>query len=282
MKARRRLMFQLTPLLDLLLIVIFAQYMEVQQTAESGQQQLIDREAEMMQRMADREAAITAAIEKRQAELESWLQDRTGELTQRQATFSEHYNDILRQHQRAGSVLAEQLNLPGRVMEQILKLRNAGSTDAAAELKSAAEQLADVLPERSDELFNFLLRYDEMDKHVSVWEMYLQDNGQAVFTDGTQQQQIAFENVTEFVTRSFEASKSFSEPKPLVIILMSHGDTQAGRRRQATEGLTPLVQQLRSDAGNTRWFDFSLLGFRPTGPVLKKPPASPFVTPLQP
>ena len=63
MKARRRLMFQLTPLLDLLLIVIFAQYMEVQQTAETGEQELREREAEMTQRLNKQQATMLADIE---------------------------------------------------------------------------------------------------------------------------------------------------------------------------------------------------------------------------
>jgi hypothetical protein len=33
--------------------------------------------------------------------------------------------------------------------------------------------------------------------------------------------------------------------------------------------MQPLIEQLRKDAGNTRWFDFSLMGFRPQGPLLK-------------
>ena len=37
---RQRMTFQLTPLLDLLLIVIFAQYMEVQNQAKSAQTRL--------------------------------------------------------------------------------------------------------------------------------------------------------------------------------------------------------------------------------------------------
>ena len=38
--TQRRLTFQLAPLVDLLLIVIFAQYMEVQQSAADGRAEL--------------------------------------------------------------------------------------------------------------------------------------------------------------------------------------------------------------------------------------------------
>jgi hypothetical protein len=31
-----------------------------------------------------------------------------------------------------------------------------------------------------------------------------------------------------------------------------------------------LIEKLRRDAGNTRWFDFSLMGFRPAGPLFSQ------------
>ena len=45
MLSRKKLTFQLTPLLDLLLIVIFAQYMEVQHTSAQAEQE-IERRAD--------------------------------------------------------------------------------------------------------------------------------------------------------------------------------------------------------------------------------------------
>jgi hypothetical protein len=85
---------------------------------------------------------------------------------------------------------------------------------------------------------------------------------------------LSFGTVEEFVSRAFEVSKAFTEPKPLVIILLTHGDTQAGQRRRAVDGMPLLVAKLRRDAGNTRWFDFSLMGFRPAGPLFSQKPES--------
>ena len=253
---RRRLTFQLTPLLDLLLIVIFAQYMEVQQKAESAQDEL-----------QQQKTALAEEFNARRDELENTYAAKSGQLSETRERYSEHYESILHQHQQAGSALAEALNLPGTVMEEILRLKTDGKLADASQLQAAAEQLKQILPSRGEELFQFMLRYDEMQKHVSLWELHIQDNGQAQFSDGERTQVVSFATVDEFVSRSFEASKTFTEPKPLVIILLTHGDTQAGLRRRATDGMPLLVEQLRRDAGNTRWFDFSLMGFRPSGPL---------------
>lgn len=256
MKTRQRMTFQLTPLLDLLLIVIFAQYMEIQQKAESAQDQF-----------AQQKSAMTEEFNARRDELEQTYAVRSDQLSETREQYNQHYKSIVQQHQQAGATLAAALNLPGAVMEEVLRLTTDGRIKDAQHLQAAAEQLKNILPTRGQELFRFLLRYDEMQKHVSVWELHLQENGQAQFTDGERSELVSFGTVDEFVTRSFEASKAFNEPRPLVIILLTYGDTQAGLRRHATDGMPLLVEKLRRDAGNTRWFDFSLMGFRPNGPL---------------
>jgi hypothetical protein len=256
MKTRKRLSFQLTPLLDLLLIVIFAQYMEIQQKAESAQDQL-----------EQQKSAMAEEFTARRDELEQTYAVRSDQLSETRERYSEYYKSIVQQHRQAGSTLAAALNLPGTVMEEVLRLTTDGRETDAQHLQAAAEQLKKILPTRGEELFRFMLRYDEMQKHVSVWELHIQENGQAQFTDGERSETVSFGTVEEFVTRAFEASKSFAEPRRLVIILLTYGDTQAGLRRRATDGMPLLVEQLRRDAGNTRWFDFSLMGFRPNGPL---------------
>lgn len=256
MKKSRRMTFQLTPLLDLLLIVIFAQYMEVQQKAESAQ-------TEVEQQKAD----LAEQYNVRRDELERQHAAESGDVSALRQRYSDHYESILKQHQQAGSALAAALNLPGTLMEEILRLKTNGNVADGQNLESAVKRIEQLLPTRGAEVLRFILRYDEMQKHVSVWEMHLRDNGQALFSDGEQSQMLSFETVEEFVSRSFEVSKAFTEPKPLVIILLTHGDTQAGQRRRAVDGMPPLIEKLRRDAGNARWFDFSLMGFRPAGPL---------------
>ncbi len=263
---RRRLTFQLTPLLDLLLIVIFAQYMEVQDRAESAQDQLQRQQVELQ---LQRES-LQQEFDRRRAELEATLEDDSTELQETRRRYSEQFQSILDQHQQAGNALAKAMNLPGTAMEQVLKLRTAGQADDADRMEAAVQRLSTVLQARGSELMRFVIRFDEMQKHVSLWEIHVQDNGQVRFQDGEQAHDVSFESTNEFVTRAFEASKAFTEPKPLVIILLTYGDAQGRYRSYATDGMPMLVEQLRRDSGNTRWFDFSLMGFRPNGPLFER------------
>ena len=254
---RRRLTFQLTPLLDLLLIVIFAQYMEVQMTVHSGEAQL----------HAQRKSMDEETVRHRQ-ELESKYRTKSRQLRVAESRYTERLQSLLAQHRQAGSTLATTLNLSARLVEQILQLQQTSHADHADRVQQAVRRLQEQLDARGAELLRFIIRYDEMQKHVSVWEMHLLDNGQAMLTDGQLTHRVSFESPEEFAAQCFAASKAFDEPRPLVLVLMTWGDTQAGFRRSATDGLPLLMRRLRDDAGGTRWFDYSLMGYRPDGLLL--------------
>ena len=253
----RRLTFQLTPLLDLLLIVIFAQYMEVRQTTAAADQNLKQQQADLESKFEERRQTMEVRLREQQQALDA---DRR--------KYGEQFESILSQHQRAGAAIAEALNLPGRMMENVLSLREEGRVTEADRLEAAVTQIQNALQSRDQKMMEFVLRYDEMRKHVSMWEIYLQDNGKAFFTDGETRHLISYSSIDEFVSSCFEASKSFTEPKPLVIILLSYGSPYAVQRQRATDGMPLLVERLRRDSGETRWFDFSLMGYYASGPIL--------------
>jgi hypothetical protein len=232
--------------------------MEVQQTAQSATADF-----------AQQKQTLQQDFDTRSRQLEEQYQTAAQSLEDTRRRYDEQFRSLVARNQQAGTALAEALNLPGTAVEQILKLRAAGQAEDADRLEQAMAKITEVLTHRGSDLLQFAVRYDEMQKHVSVWEVHIQDNGQALLTDNEQTLTVSFESSTEFTTRCFEASKAFTEPRPLVIILLSYGDCQAVFRRRATDGMQPLIEQLRKDAGNTRWFDFSLMGFRPQGPLLK-------------
>jgi hypothetical protein len=211
MKPRRRMTFQLTPLLDLLLIVIFAQFMEVQQQAESAQDDLQQQKQQLVQQFDDGKAEL----ERQRADLQREISLQSSTLTERREQYSKQFESILQQHQQAGQALSDAFNLPTTVMEEVLQLQTDGNQTDARNLQQAAKRLKDLLPQRGDELLRFMLRYDEMQKHVSVWELHLQDNGQASFSDGGTAQTVSFGTQEEFLSRAFQTSKSFTDPKSL-------------------------------------------------------------------
>jgi hypothetical protein len=259
MITRRRLALQLTPLLDLLLIVMFAQYVENRDRATQMEEELAVQRAELEQELSERRESLE----------QEFAKDRR-EVNDLRNVYDERFRSMIEQHYQIGTLLAQTLNLPGAAMAEVLKLRTSGATDDADRLTSAMERLRELMEARGDEVFRFLLRVDEMQKHVSVWEVHVLENGQVSISDGERSFLTDFSTSAEFSGRLYESSKSFADSRTLVILLLTWGDAQGGSRQKASEGMPMLTEQLRKDAAGTRWFDFSILGFRPEGPIFSK------------
>lgn len=256
MLSPRRLTLQLTPLLDLLLIVMFSQYIENRDRSIQAQEQIAQQRS-----IADAELAETReTLEKEFARQRKSLDDL-------RAVYDERFRSILEQHHQAGTLLAQSLNLPGAAMTEILKLRTANSPEDAERLSAAMDRVKELMQARGEEVFRFLIKVDQMQKHVSVWEVHVMENGKAQISDGEQSFMVDFESETDFASRLFEQCKSFADPRTLVIMLLSWGDAQGGARQRATNGMPVLAEQLRKDAAGIRWYDFSIVGFRADGPI---------------
>jgi hypothetical protein len=261
MFVRRRLALQLTPLLDLLLIVMFSQYIENRDNTRAAEQQLRTQRTEM-----------ESELNQRRADLEQEFANDRKTVEDLRKVYDERFRSLIDQHHQIGSLLAESLNLPGVAVAEILKLRTSGSPEDAERLTEATERLQSVMKSRGEEVFRFLIKVDEMQKHVSVWEVHVLDNGQARISDGDQSAVVDFESEAEFSARLFEASKSFADSRTLVILLLTWGDAQGGARQRASNGMPLLSEKLRRDADGTRWYDFSIVGFRQEGPIFSKSP----------
>lgn len=270
MLPKRRLALQLTPLLDLLLIVMFSQYIENRHRSVAAQEALAAQE----KTLDTRQAEADARMEYRRLALKKDVADQKAALAELGKTYDERFRSILNQHHQIGSILAESLNLPGNVMAEVLKLRTSGSSDDAARLQDATERLQKLMQARGEEIFRFMLQVDEMQKHVTLWEIHVQENGQAFITDSQQSFATDFSGDADLAARLFEFSKSFSEPKTLIVVLLTWSDAQAVARRRATDAMPLLMDQLRRDAGGTRWYDFSIIGYRAQGSLFNsaKPP----------
>ena len=117
MLPKRRLALQLTPLLDLLLILMFSQYIENRHRSIAAQETLAARVMELDTRQAEEDARL----EQRRLALEKDVADQKASLAELGKTYDEKFRSIINQHQQIGSILAESLNLPGNVMTEVLK-----------------------------------------------------------------------------------------------------------------------------------------------------------------
>lgn len=248
----RRITFQLASLLDLLLIVMFSQYLEVQITAERQQQQLaVEQESSHDQ---------VTELQRQLAEVNRQLQD-----AERQRVHSEQTE--LENVEAAGRAFGELFRVPAPLVEQIIKQRSqdaAGiSPDDARELK---QELRDLSASRGDQIVDHLLTYVEMKKRFDVWELYVEENGAIVVTAASHQKRLQtgiVQNPQQFADEFFRMYKSFPQTKSIVLILVSYGDARLVHRSSVIAGLPLVTERMRTDSNDNSRFEYAVLGYRP-------------------
>ena len=277
MIGARRITFQLTPLLDLLLIVIFAQYIEVRETARQTEQAAVRRVAQMDAQLQEQAAtaaqlqsARTSAAEayrQLQSELEE-ISRRAAEseqdLVKRVAELTAALEEARTQRDTVGELVTALFEVPEPIIQDALKLSAPGETPRTDETARQARRMFEQLAaSRADEIVKHLLTYNELRKRCDIWDLYITDAGVTQFTDGRVRREFRAPTAEDFENHLFQVYKSLEQPKGLVIILVAYGDARFQWRRAALEGLSPAAERMRADSSGRTQFEFAVLGFRP-------------------
>ena len=247
----RRVTLQLTPLLDLMLIVIFAQYMEVKMVAK----QEIDRVASERQEAVD------------ENEL---LRNRVGQWEAQQQVF-DHAQQ--REREQLGQVVRELFRMPDSTLNKLIQPRSRTETGGLssteiADLKARFQKLAN---STGEQVIDHLLTFNEMRKQFDVWDFYLNADGTLQITIGQDRQQIkskVIESPEIFVEVVLQVRKQFPPTKNSILILCSYGDCQLSHRLAMTRGLPSLAERMKNDGQGTQSFEYAVFGYRPQ-PELK-------------
>jgi len=242
----RRLTLQLTPLLDLLLIVMFAQYMQLRIVAVQDAERVA----------SERETTIHENEELRK-QVEQW------ESYQQNFDKTQHQERV-----QLGQLVRELFKIPEATINKIIQPRsqNEGgglSPSDTADLKARFQQLAN---SRGDLVVDHLLTFNEMRKQFDIWEFYLNENGELLITVGQDRQQLKskpIETPEAFVEIALKVRKQFPPTKNSVLILCRYGDCRLLNKLAMTRGLPAIANRIKSDGEGTIHFEYAVFGYRP-------------------
>ncbi len=284
MISRRRLTFQLTPLLDLLLIVIFAQFMDTQETtarieqraeqqvesAEENAKQLSQDRDKIMQKLvtaSEREVqsqrnAIKA--EKQAMEVQKQVRAVNQILTKENREKTEQLERVRKQRDRIAELIQELFHVPDQTIDPIIKSKtDPDSESSKADLARIKKHLQELADAKAEDVVKHLLTYDELTKRSDIWELYLTENGVFRLTTGDQITEFRADSTLSFVDRFYAIYKTVPQPKSLVIILFSYGDAKASVRFAATQGLPLISERMRADSNGRTRYEYAVIGFAP-------------------
>ena len=271
---RRRITLQLAPLLDLLLIIIFIQYLEMDGLVEDQQQT-----------SAAQLAAVQSDLEQTKAELQSRLTDadrlaadlatRASELKSVRVALvetDEELDQLREQRNTIVGLLPELFSQSDAAVAKLIESampQNVRQTpEQIGRLKQDFRRFAEQRPSAA---LHHLLTFGEMRKHCDIWQLYLTDSGEALLTtDRTTTRLDTSETAAEFESRLFQRYKSLPEPKGLVIVLFSHGDAAAGVLEAALDGLPRVTRRMQADTNHRTRFEYGNLGLALEPPVPTK------------
>lgn len=239
---RRKLTLQLTPLLDLLLIVLFAQYMEMQRLTAQA-------EARSRQQVASVEEELSATRD---------------ELLQEEARLMHLAAEAKEERRIVGELAAELFRVPPELARAALQPQ-ADTVLSPEEVEKLREELSRFGQMQADELVRHLLTYNELRKRADIWDVHIGESGVITFETGERTLRFRADTPAQFADHLFDHYKTLVQPKGLVVILLSWGNARALWREAALQGIPVAAMRMRDDSGGRTRFEYAVLGYRPEG-----------------
>jgi hypothetical protein len=273
MAPRRRMMLQLTSLVDLLFIVMFLQYMELQDAsaqqlaAESARRKLAETARVDANRLKESALANTEDMTRRLQSLESEnkaLQDRLTEANKRIAvTQVEQQAQERRAAADMRAIGAAVKDMIGIAPEAVVAAIGPAPEGERVKLRQRFEDLKGKAP---GELVRHLRETSELKKYSEIWEVHIASDNSVSLKIGPERegqlpQQLFVRSADEFANRVVAAAKEQGEPKSLVIICLTWADADLRTREMVANGLKFAVIALKPEWGGTKRIELARLGY---------------------
>ncbi|RLS33825.1 MAG: hypothetical protein DWH81_16140 [Planctomycetota bacterium] len=245
MITRRRLTLQITPILDMLLIVLFMQFLDIKERAAALEAQASTSAASVAEMGNQLKVAETAATDAQK------LVDRVQE---QQAAVARMLGEVFRLTPDETKKFVQEMKAPNL----------AGPSSA---VEAQLKEFADGSPEP---ILQHLLTYDEIRKRCDVWELFIDAQNVAHLNTGDRERELRVNlsgsedaDIERFSVELETAYRSLPQPKHLVILMLTY---DRGARLTVTEGISAALPKIvdrltNASTGLTR-FEYADLGVR--------------------
>ena len=235
--SSRRTVLQLTPLLDLLLIVIFAQYLDVGERDRT-------REEQVKLAAAGEAAAVAEARDATAARDAATL--RAAEAEEAVAIAERQAETLLR-------ATSEIFRLPADDRQALLDPETGLLADRPTdEARAASQRLASLMAGDPQAVKRHLQTHEEIRKHADVWRVHLDGGGRLrLIANGREETLAALASLDQFVPSVYDWSKRQPETKSLLLVLFSYDPLARLRQVRGIRSRLPeLRDALRADTAS--------------------------------
>lgn len=241
--ARRKVMLNLMPMLDLMLIVIFAQYLAMRDQSQND--------------VARASQAVSSAEEQRQLlEVERIA---VAEQRREAEMIAERAFD---QRDLVGQLASELFNLPDETIEKLLRQRFTDDPPTDQEVAEMQQEFRKLRGRRGQEVLKHLLTFHELRKRCDVWEVFVDKDVTTLKANG-EETTFRAETAQSFATQLFRGYRKAPQPKGLVLIVMTWGAPRIQVYNAAMKGFPQAILQMQADSSERTRFEYAILGYDP-------------------
>ena len=245
MITRRRLTLQITPILDMLLIVLFMQFLDIKERAAALEAQASTSAASVVEMGNQLKAAETAATDAQK------LVDRVQE---QQAAVARMLGEVFRL-------------TPDETKKFVQEMKAPNLSGPSSAVEAQLKEFADGSPEP---ILQHLLTYDEIRKRCDVWELFIDAQNVAHLNTGDRERELRVNlsgtedaDIERFAVELETVYRSLPQPKHLVILMLTY---DRGARLTVTEGISAalpkIVDRLTGASTGLTRFEYADLGVR--------------------
>lgn len=220
----RRITFQLVSLFDLLIIIIFAQYFDLQAKVqeERGRESASAREQSL---------ARVAAEERLQLEQ--------------------------RQFDHLASLVGQLFDIDEPALADLLTTR---SPDEQTRIRQALARIRD---SHGIEGLRQILTFAELEKRCDLWQLHVEDDGICHIRSGDMETRLRTDSADRFAAELHKFYRTLPESKSLVMVLLSWDDASRRSWETAENGMDLTLNRLRIEEDRRIRFESAVLGYLP-------------------
>lgn len=273
-RTRRKFTLQLAPLLDLLFIVLFAQYIDLQEATrrEIAQETQRRHDAELSQLEAGklRTDALSQLAELNQKveqfEIEKRRLARELELARAETQKEGQAREELEK------LAAKDRTAIGQLVQGVLRINQDSILEAIAgapagdrqRLRASFEEMS---TKSAAAVIHHLRATDELKKRADLWEVYIGDDNtvRVTIVGEVMAEHLQVVSPDQLANAVAEVARQRGEPKSLVIILLSWSNADRRTRDLARQALDDVVTVLKADWPGKR-IEVAPLGYTPVPP----------------
>ena len=253
MISRRRFVIQLTPLFDLLIILVFALLLGLRQQARTEENRSRSQVTGAVPELADESDPVASLVDRHKQKARDLEKAQSAN-----ANLNRKLADSRQDRQRISDLVKKLFQVPPETLTKLLRAGPASRSQA--EQDRLQEELRELAEMKTSEVVKHLVTFDAMRKRLDLWDLVVGENHRYELKAGGETKSFQAKTPDEFEEKLFRAYKELAQPKDLVILMLAwQENADFSAVDAADKRLQTVIDRMKEDrSGQTQFYHVKL------------------------